>query len=321
MLKPKSNTVRLETNTRSTTSRFLTVASGGRTRALAIVAIAGAVAVAGVIGTARMSKDDPSEDASVQVTSIVAVSQPATATQVTPSRSPAAEVTAAVQTKDPALSPITAERALLRAKCTLPSWSTGDETFLRAALTCLDAAWKPLLESINVDFTSPALQLSTAGAPSNCQGKLEGASYYCSGTIYLEPSSYQKTASGPAAVAIAALSMVSHEYGHHVQQLSGTLPAAIARIDDAGRQSALGLELLRRTELQAQCLSGMFMGATFDAVTVDVARHDSLTRGDHPKRPRDHGSSEHFGGWFSVGADLNSLAVCNTWNAPADAVS
>ena len=88
-----------------------------------------------------------------------------------------------------------------------------------------------------------------------------------------------------------------------------------------GRHSALGLELLRRTELQAQCLSGMFMGATFDEVTVDVARHDSLTRGDDAKRPADHGNSEHFGGWFSVGADLNSLAVCNTWNAPADAVS
>ena len=203
----------------------------------------------------------------------------------------------------------------------LPHWSSGDEQFLRSALVCLNDAWRPLLESIKVDFKPPTLQLSSTGTAPDCRQRQEENSYYCAGTIYLDQRSYQRTAAGQAAVAIAALSMLSHEYGHHIQQLSGTLPAAVARIDAAGRSTPLGLELTRRTELQAQCLAGMFLGATFDEVTVDVAQHDSYTRGDAPKRPADHGSSEHFGGWFSVGADLNSLSVCNTWTAPADAVS
>lgn len=297
------------------------MASAGKARALAIVAIAGVVAVAGVVLTARMSNEDDVAETSVQVTTSLAISQPATATWVTPSRSPQPSITPAANSEDPATSPITVERPLVRAKCVLPHWSAGDEPFLRSALVCLDDAWRPLLESIKVDFTPPTLVLSGTGTPPDCRQKLENNSYYCAGTIYLDRSSYQKTAAGQAAVAIAALSMLAHEYGHHVQQLSGTLPAAVTRIDAAGRTTPLGLELTRRTELQAQCLAGMFIGATFDEVTVDVAKHDSYTRGDAPKRPADHGSSSHFGGWFSIGADLDSLSVCNTWTAPADAVN
>ena len=293
----------------------VSVSGAGRVRSLAIVAIAGGFAVAGLVGTHVLVKSDA--ESSQRITTVVHVSQPATATATVVRTT--VPVTPTRKTNDPAYSAITVEKPLIRAKCDLPQWVSGDKQFLTAALKCLNDAWRPMMTSLNIPFTEPRLDISSN--PETCRGAVEGNSFYCGGMIHLDPTSYQRTGAGPAAVAIAALSMLSHEYGHHIQHLSGTLDAALDRISAAGPHSPRGLELTRRTEMQAECLDGIFLGATFDEVTVDVAKRDAYTRGDPPSGPRDHGSPDHFGGWLSVGADLNSLAVCNTWTAPADAVS
>ena len=135
------------------------------------------------------------------------------------------------------------------------------------------------------------------------------------------PVSYQSTNTGAQGVPTAAVAMLAHEYGHHLQHLSGTLDAATEQMAAVGRQTPDGLDIARRTELQAQCLAGMFFGATFDAPSINVAQQDAYTRGDAPGALPSHGLPQNFGDWFTLGAQRNSLDVCNTWVAPPTAVS
>lgn len=57
------------------------------------------------------------------------------------------------------------------------------------------------------------------------------------------------------------LAVYAHEYGHHVQELSGISSEEWNQRVAAGVDSPVGLELSRRSELQAQCFSGMFLGS------------------------------------------------------------
>ncbi|MGV0678571.1 neutral zinc metallopeptidase [Mycolicibacterium fortuitum] len=95
-----------------------------------------------------------------------------------------------------------------------------------------------------------------------------------------------------------------------------------------GEQSAEGLELSRRSELQAQCFSGMFVGSVIDTggrLTVadyQIALGDNAKRGDWDSNlPRSHGTSEHSGSWWDQGYRLNKIGECNTWLSPPSDVS
>lgn len=61
------------------------------------------------------------------------------------------------------------------------------------------------------------------------------------------------------------LSVFSHEFGHHVQEVTGILDEANRRERRVGRDSPAGLESSRRTELQAQCFAGMFIDFIVDS--------------------------------------------------------
>jgi predicted metalloprotease len=94
-----------------------------------------------------------------------------------------------------------------------------------------------------------------------------------------------------------------------------------------GQESAGGLDMSRRKELQAQCFSGMFLGSTANrggTVTqsvFDVAWNDQATRGDNTSGSHDHGTNAHYAAWWRKGAESDRLAQCNTFAAPASDVS
>src|SRR5699024_2660323 len=123
------------------------------------------------------------------------------------------------------------------------------------------------------------------------------------------------------------LAIFAHEYGHHVQQLSGILDAYADAQYEAGANSAHGLELSRSTELQAQWFSGMFLGSTAGGGgDVDQQSYreawNSQNRGDeHNSGPRDHGTSEHYRAWWQQGTTNNRTQKCNTWAAESADVS
>lgn len=224
------------------------------------------------------------------------------------------------------------DATLIPAKCAYSPWSTQVETarkFFESAAGCLEAAWKPVFAGINVPFEAPKLNISatTTGITTLCTGNSSNfAAFYCSAdkTIYMPISQLQTDVFKDNWVVY--LSVFAHEYGHHVQAQSGILGKVHSQRRDAGARTDTGLELSRRTELQANCFDGMYLasskgGGSLTASQIGVARTDAYHRGDGPGDMRDHGTTANGGAWFELGYDENRTAQCNTFSAPASKVN
>jgi predicted metalloprotease len=217
------------------------------------------------------------------------------------------------------------------ANCELPSFGRADErltAYYLAVVGCLNDVWGSVLRAANIPFRPPVLRV-TADLPDSSCGRApndETVAYYCGRdeTIYM--STKRGLADGGGTRAPSHLATLSHEYGHHVQLLSGMLAAASRRIEDAGERSPSGLELTRRVELQANCLAGVFLFAAggHGSLSTSLARqanqdfHNAVVE---PAAENSHGSPSHQGWWADSGFGSGHPSACNTWNAPPDEVS
>lgn len=224
------------------------------------------------------------------------------------------------------------DATLLPANCEYAEWSADEDTaraFFESAEQCLEAAWRPVLEDAGLPFEPPTVRVSatTRGISTPCTGSTSDfAAFYCPAnrTVYMPISQLQTDYYKDNWVVY--LSVFAHEYGHHIQNLSGILLAANSQRVDMGAQSPEGLELSRRVELQANCFDGMYLVSSADggALTEEQmtdARTDADHRGDQHGDMRDHGTPENGGRWFGLGVEHNLTAECNTFTAPAEAVS
>jgi predicted metalloprotease len=209
--------------------------------------------------------------------------------------------------------------------CTLPAISRDAEqlrAYYQAAIGCLDEAWRPVLERVNEPFSSPRLEIkagrSLCGEAPSAE---EATAYYCSGgKVIFMPTDRLLDQAGLSQA--AHLAVLAHEYGHHVQALSGILISAYEKGQKFDKDAPEKLELTRRAELQANCFSGMFIASVTGRGSVSAklgkAAADSFkdTVADNT-----HGSVKHQVRWGKAGFDNNKTAACNTWTAGADEVS
>ncbi|WP_245997849.1 neutral zinc metallopeptidase [Nocardia pseudobrasiliensis] len=223
------------------------------------------------------------------------------------------------------------ESGLNNIACDYPAWRpnvAAARAYFLAGIGCLDQMWSRLLRSENLPFSSPQLSVTAhaSEASSPCGTHPQPVAYYCSAnyTIYMPLDSIftNEDPNDP----IIYLAILSHEYGHHVQAVSGIMTRENRDRSTAGPTSALGLELSRRLELGAQCFGGMFVGSSnyIGTVTEDQAGralYDNYHRGDQPGDMRDHGTEAHNGGWFETGYRNNRTQQCNTWLAASGDVS
>jgi len=218
--------------------------------------------------------------------------------------------------------------------CNLATWNTspqGAADFFLSAMPCLDAAWQPVMEAAGLPFYSPSITFpegtewsSPCGSVSQGGGAV--AAFYCGqdNTLYMPFAGLQTEMYG--AHPGVYLAVLSHEYGHHVQAMSGVLSTYDEERYNAGVDTEAGLELSRRLELQAQCFSGMFFAASWSRGSVDDnilnEARTSQDRGDHTEgAPRDHGTDEHAISWWEQGAQQNYTWQCNTWLSPPEDVA
>ncbi|MER5392894.1 neutral zinc metallopeptidase [Saccharopolyspora sp. NPDC002686] len=212
--------------------------------------------------------------------------------------------------------------------CNLPSFDTdvqSQDRFYQAALPCLMEAWTPLLEDANLPVRMPQVITSGDDFETPCgTRKWDQTAMYCPGshTIYMTARYYsekeQRTDAG------AYLGQFAHEFGHAVQGMAGINAAyGDASYDAGGGDTAAGLELTRRSELQATCFEGMSLAALQNGgVSNDYifpALQDSRERGDEYNAQRDHGTMKTNQAWIDQGFYKNEVAQCNTWLAdPSD---
>lgn len=129
------------------------------------------------------------------------------------------------------------------------------------ALASLNETWQPLFTRAGVQFQQPTLWFYQGGTRSGCgNASSDAGPFYCPADqgIYLDTSFYDTMAQQMGAEGdFARYYVMAHEYGHHVQTLTG-ISAAISQAQQQRPQQANQLQVLM--ELQADCYAGVWAG-------------------------------------------------------------
>jgi len=129
------------------------------------------------------------------------------------------------------------------------------------ALASLDQTWQPIFADAGIAFQQPTLNFYQGAVNSGC-GAAQSAMgpFYCPADqgIYLDTSFYsQMEGQMGAGGDFARYYVIAHEYGHHVQALTG-IADQIRSAQSANRNQANQLQVLM--ELQADCYAGVWAG-------------------------------------------------------------
>ena len=205
-------------------------------------------------------------------------------------------------------------------------------TFVTRVLGVTEDVWvKVFSEQLGETYSPPVLVLFKNATASPC-GDASGATgpFYCpiDRKAYLDTAFFvtlerQLGAKGD----FAAAYVVAHEIGHHVQNELGILAEVNSMRARAGETESN--ELSVRTELQADCLSGIWARAARDRIgvltagdmeeAVNAARQigdDTLQR-SAGRRPMPHtfthGTSEQRARWFVTGFNSGQIGDCDTF--------
>ncbi len=219
--------------------------------------------------------------------------------------------------------------------CTAAEANTDPACRLSATAQSLDAFWQgelgarmPIPDIVDLDSatSTPCGQASASTGP-----------FYCppDQTIYIDLGFFDLLQSqfGAGDGPLAEEYVAAHEYGHHVQQVTGVM-------DRTDRQGTGAESDSVRVELQADCYAGLWAGHAATTVDPDtgVTFLEPITRAeltnalaaaaavgdDHIQAASGgrvnpdswtHGSSEQRERWFTIGYEQGSIGACDTFTA------
>ena len=192
-------------------------------------------------------------------------------------------------------------------------------------LGCLNKAWEPVMGEAGFRFWAPKLQVYT-GKPTGQSCNLTSTAVYCNGIIYMNADydlKNQRTYD-PLWTRTTMAFLIAHEYGHHVQAMAGILQASHAARTTSGADTRLVES--RRRELQASCLSGVYLGADKQYFPARGSwlvkwRWTVRNRGDEWNPTRSHGNKGNHNRWSQAGFNSANPASCNTFTAKPASVS
>jgi predicted metalloprotease len=208
--------------------------------------------------------------------------------------------------------------------------------FVAAVLAANETVWAEVLpQQKGIAYVKPKLVLYSGSTASACGGAQSAMGpFYCpkDQKVYLDTAFFQdmkRRLGGGGDFAYAYV--ISHEIGHHVQNLLGILPkvqAAQQRAASMGNESTAN-QLSVRVELMADCLAGVWaanqeqkqhfleQGDLESAVTTAQAigddRLQKASRGMAVPDSFTHGSSAQRVQWLSTGLKSGEVDSCNTF--------
>ncbi|MCB1439649.1 MAG: neutral zinc metallopeptidase [Nitratireductor sp.] len=204
--------------------------------------------------------------------------------------------------------------------------------FVEVVVASNEDIWTKIFSQYGKQLPLPELNIFSGQVRSAC-GLASSASgpFYCPGDshIYIDLAFYntlsrQFGATGDFAYAY----VVSHEYGHHIQNVIGVLPQF-----NRMRQTMGKLDVNRtsvKVELQADCFAGVWghyvaqegwleEGDLMEALNAAEKIGDDAiqrkTQGYVVPDSFNHGTSDQRRFWFKRGFDSGRLESCDTFNA------
>ena len=137
------------------------------------------------------------------------------------------------------------------------------------ALTSLDATWSAAFQRAGLPFEQPFLDLYRNGrvTTEGCGSATSAAGpFYCPADrgIYIDTGFYDQLAQMAGTGGdFARLYVIAHEYGHHIQNITGLARQVRAKQQ---RNPAAANRLQVAMELQADCYAGMWAGKNRDRI-------------------------------------------------------
>jgi predicted metalloprotease len=211
--------------------------------------------------------------------------------------------------------------------------------FVSAVLGSTEAQWREIFAQAGKSYQAPSLVMYTGGARSGC-GIAQSAMgpFYCplDQKVYLDTSFFQDIERrfrgcdvGSKGCQFAQAYVITHEIGHHVQNLLGILPQVQAA--QRGMDQVEANDLQVRVELQADCFAGVWAHHAeekwrfIEPGDVEAAMQTASAIGDDRLQRRTqgyvvpdaftHGSSEQRVRWFMNGLRSGQVASCDTYQA------
>lgn len=200
----------------------------------------------------------------------------------------------------------------------------GYQQFAAAVMGSNNDLWSKLFQERNQQYTPSRLVLFRTSTASECGGAdARYGPHYCpvDQTIYLDETFFDMLVEklGGSKGDVAQAYVISHEVGHHIQNLLGTLEQVH---NSSSQQQAIALEL------QADCYAGIWANSLKDrnifepgeikeameaAKAVGDDRVQEAVQGYVNKESWTHGSSEERLRWFTTGYNTGNIAACNTF--------
>ena len=202
--------------------------------------------------------------------------------------------------------------------------------FVATVLAETEDTWNTIFRESGANYREPTLVLFTRQVQSACgiAGVASGP-FYCPADekIYIDLAFYDELANRFGASGdFAQAYVIAHEVGHHVQNLTGTLPRFNEMRGNLSPADANRMSV--RVELQADCFAGIWANDTdqkglLERGDLQEALNAAHQIGDDTLQRRtqgyvvpdsfNHGTSEQRARWFARGFDNGDYGACDTF--------
>jgi predicted metalloprotease len=203
------------------------------------------------------------------------------------------------------------------------------ETHFNNQVECLMRVWDPPVTGAGFRLPRPSVTIYGEKITTKC-GESGVNAFYCLADQQIYFSNLL-----PQAVPIvrtnkwAAEVVMAHEFGHAIQGRTGLLISAHALAQNAESERESN-RLIRRLELQADCLSGIYMNSVSRSMGIQqsdvrgiqdtyIAVGDDTITGE-PDVEGNHGLARSREFWGTTGMRTTDIGLCNTFVAPANEV-
>jgi uncharacterized protein len=210
--------------------------------------------------------------------------------------------------------------------------------FVSAVLGSSEAQWQKIFAQSGKTYEPPTLVMFSGATRSAC-GFAQSAMgpFYCpyDHKIYLDTSFFQDLErrfracdAGSKTCQFSQAYVITHEVGHHVQNLLGILPKVQKMQQSLDKAEANRIQV--RVELQADCLAGVWAHHSqetwnfIEPGDVEAAMQTASAIGDDRLQRQSqgyvvpdaftHGSSEQRTRWFMTGLRSGKVSSCDTFN-------